>query len=654
MLKIDGYQQDFMMETQHETAMELERIPWSNLVFDQQQQQGTFIGAGAFGVVFRANWLRGKAKKQSVSVAVKVFKIAVKGKLSTLAAIEQSLFDEAHMMHRASDGDVNDFVVKLYGVSSGLVTQEWIAALGIHGPTVLVQDGAEAEGEGEAAGGGGGGGGGGGAVGSKMLALIMKYETGGTLEALLYNPSSPWAANTQERLRVLLEVATGLWHLHNNSEQVIIHGDIKPENVLLSSDMHVRLSDFGLATAREAITRVSKMSSVVSSEGATASGTWNYQAPEMSRNVKKNEKAQRASRSTDIYALGTLMWEVLSGQKPWADCDVADRLLDLRQGENLDMSSLRMDTPVAVRDIIVSCLAFAREDRPRIDDVRICLEQAHNAMKQGDFDVFLSYSWGRGDYRKPLADQIYLCLSNAGYRVWMDSLEMGLDLNGSMTQGIAHSKLVVVLLSPDYVNSRACNYELREVSRLGKPLVVCMVEQGFWREWKKTDGSNTPLIASDSDIIALAKLTTQLYADCSEAMDINWADKDALTTEQRRVLTHGQKAMPMLKSLVQQALASKDVDVGQSPLPLFTAQSASMTEETELQRDAQHVKAAATAAAALAADEGEGVEGKAGVAYVESKAASVAAIAAEAVKKQVAVLSVEEVVIEEEEAGAVK
>jgi len=354
--------------------------------------------------------------------------------------------------------------------------------------------------------------------------------------------------------------------LHNNSEQIIIHGDIKPANCLLTApEMHVRLSDFGLALARETAASSAAMSSTRSSTGETAAGTWQYKAPEMYRSMVK--AAQQASRSTDIYALGTLMWEVLANEVPWSEgepgalswCE-ADRLAALREirtekgaaGIGLNLNKLAMDTPSSVRDIITSCLAFNKEDRPSIDEVRLRLEQEHDTMLQGEFDVFLSYAWGANDCRKPLTDQIYLCLKNAGYRVWMDSIEMGLHLQQGMTQGIIKSTLVVVLMSPDYVSSRACNHELREANRLGKPIVVCMVEPIFWRLWKLADGS-TPVIADDSDIIGLAKLATQLYADCSEASTINWADKENITTEQRRVLTHGPSAIPRLKMLIEEA-----------------------------------------------------------------------------------------------------
>jgi len=119
-----------------EDELLFEHIPWSSLVLEQQGSSSspTCIGAGAFGIVFRAIWLRGKAKKQSVQVAIKIFKISIMGKLASFASIEQNLLDEARMLHQASDCDVNAFVVKLFGVSSGFVTPEWVAALGFSDP----------------------------------------------------------------------------------------------------------------------------------------------------------------------------------------------------------------------------------------------------------------------------------------------------------------------------------------------------------------------------------------------------------------------------------------------------------------------------------------------------------------------------------------
>jgi len=217
----------------------------------------------------------------------------------------------------------------------------------------------------------------------------------------------------------------------------------------------------------------------------------------------------------------------------------------------MNIEQLPMDTPAAVKEMIASCLDRCIALRPSIEQMCACLETACHEFDQKK--LFLSYAWGKNDCRKPLADAIYRCLVDAGYSVWIDSLNMGVDLNRSMTQGIESSSIVVVLFLPDYVQSRACDHELREANRLGKPIVVCMVEPLSWREWKKADGSGEAVIAHDSEFIELAKLTKQLYADCSEACAVEWS---SATSEQRMLLTHGEKAMPMLLSLLSQAAST--------------------------------------------------------------------------------------------------
>jgi len=61
------------------------------------------------------------------------------GVMHSYARIERGLIEEAKLLQRASDSDVNDYVVKLYGVSTGKVTQEWVNALGHFSQSVLLQ-----------------------------------------------------------------------------------------------------------------------------------------------------------------------------------------------------------------------------------------------------------------------------------------------------------------------------------------------------------------------------------------------------------------------------------------------------------------------------------------------------------------------------------
>ena len=129
----------------------------------------------------------------------------------------QSLNKEATAMQSALDEGLNSYVVTFLGIGSGFVTQEWKTCLGRLAPMLTIS----VEG------------------GDKMVALVMKFEEGGTLHDMMHGKAilstsqnreyqpHVWVADTQERLRLLLQIATGLYHLHNG-EPYIVHADGEP------------------------------------------------------------------------------------------------------------------------------------------------------------------------------------------------------------------------------------------------------------------------------------------------------------------------------------------------------------------------------------------------------------------------------------------
>jgi len=156
--------------------------------------------------------------------------------------------------------------------------------------------------------------------------------------------------------------------------------------------------------------------------------------------------------------------------------------------------------------------------------------------------------------RKPLADELYRALRVAGLRVWMDELEMGHDLAASMSDGIAKSDVVVMLVSPTYAASGPCMFEARATAAAGKPLVTCCVEPGFWRSWLAADGSGAPALPDSHELVTLARLKTHLFVDFGVASAVNWTD-ESLAPAERKKLTLPE-ALPRLLALVEAARAS--------------------------------------------------------------------------------------------------
>lgn len=129
--------------------------------------------------------------------------------------------------------------------------------------------------------------------------LVYDYMANGSLDKVLFEDPK-MILNWEQRFKIIKDVASGLLYLHEGYEQVVIHRDIKASNVLLDDELNGRLSDFGLARLYE--------------HGANPNttrvvGTLGYLAPELPRTGK-------ATESSDVYAYGALLLEVVCGRRP--------------------------------------------------------------------------------------------------------------------------------------------------------------------------------------------------------------------------------------------------------------------------------------------------------------------------------------------------
>lgn len=126
--------------------------------------------------------------------------------------------------------------------------------------------------------------------------LSMEYVPGGDLKERL--GAGPLAA--EEALTILEQVARGLGAAHARG---IVHRDVKPGNILFRADGTAVLSDFGIAKSLAGNTNVTSSGAFV--------GSPNYMAPEQARQVEIDHRV-------DIYALGVIFHEMLTGRKPYA------------------------------------------------------------------------------------------------------------------------------------------------------------------------------------------------------------------------------------------------------------------------------------------------------------------------------------------------
>jgi serine/threonine protein kinase len=492
-------------------------------------------------VVFRATWARGAGA--TLNVAVKVLRAG----LLDYAIAEEALTREASTLALACDDNTNDYVVRCFGAARGVATPAWEAAMGALKPQ-LERRQAPPHYQGGA-----------GAAPPppppELLGLVMAFVEGGSLDEKLHG-GVPWQAPTVEKLRLLVGVARGLAHLHSGGgPKCVVHGDLKPANVLLTEGNQPRLIDFGLSKVRDVVVQSARSagSYVGGAGGAQAGGTFTYMAPELYRHRAGAawENAAQPSRSTDVYAFGTLCWEVLSGQRPWAGLTEPERLVELREGVSLDWARLPLDAPPNVRALLPRMVGLLKDQRPRLVDVKVELEQAVGAMDAAPRDIFISYRWKRE--RLPFVDDFYLRLNEEGYGAWLDRVEMGHDMRDHMTRGITNAKVVLVLVSPDYATWRAeatdnCLFELRTAARLRKPIIACMVHPGFWKGWTAQDGSR--VMPEDHELAREANLVGSMFVDLGAVAALDWVAPVPPDEAILRSLLHAETALPCLIKLL--------------------------------------------------------------------------------------------------------
>jgi serine/threonine-protein kinase len=167
--------------------------------------------------------------------------------------------------------------------------------------------------------------------------IVMEYVEGRTLDDRLREGPLP----PEEVRSIALQVCAGLEHAHAHG---LVHRDLKPGNLIQRSDGTVKIADFGIARGDEATELT---------EAGTIVGTAAYLAPEQA-------DSGPITARTDLYALGVLLYELLTGRRPWK----IESLADLARRREQPSAPLPEHVPLGLRDVVERCLAPEPADRP--------------------------------------------------------------------------------------------------------------------------------------------------------------------------------------------------------------------------------------------------------------------------------------------------
>ncbi len=191
------------------------------------------------------------------------------------------------------------------------------------------------------------------------LYIVNEYMPGGSLEDRLDGGPLP----VPDAVRIASELCDALMAAHKTN---IVHRDIKPGNVWFTEDSRVKLGDFGLALAQE--------ESRITEEGAVV-GTVAYMAPEQAR-------GEELAPTSDLYALGVVLYEMLTGRLPFAGQPAA--ILDQHKHARPDAPSQHNgNVPPALDALTLQLLAKSPADRPPAAAVRDALANFETTDEHG-------------------------------------------------------------------------------------------------------------------------------------------------------------------------------------------------------------------------------------------------------------------------------
>ncbi|HEY7411582.1 MAG TPA: protein kinase [Vicinamibacteria bacterium] len=169
--------------------------------------------------------------------------------------------------------------------------------------------------------------------------LTMEYIPGTTLREML---SERGALELVPAMQIAKQICRGLDAIHRAG---IIHGDLKPQNVMVTGGGVAKLMDFGVA--RQA----------AKAEAGAVAGTPRYMSPEQARGGELNERS-------DIYSAGVVMFEMFTGRCPFEDPDMYELMRMHLNDPPPDARTLRAALPESLAQIIRACLAKSRLHRP--------------------------------------------------------------------------------------------------------------------------------------------------------------------------------------------------------------------------------------------------------------------------------------------------
>jgi serine/threonine-protein kinase len=205
--------------------------------------------------------------------------------------------------------------------------------------------------------------------------IVMEYVAGETLKSKIQREGH---LSVEEALDIAEEIAEALEHAHTNN---LVHCDIKPHNILMMPNGRVKVADFGIARA---------ITSSTMTYSGTVVGSVHYFSPEQA-------KGSIITPKSDIYSLGVVLYEMLTGKLPFTGETPVGIALKHLQEEPVSIRKVNPEIPPIVEAVVRKAMMKNSEERPNSTEIVQDIRQAKACLYQNS---------NNNNIRDPFATQV--------------------------------------------------------------------------------------------------------------------------------------------------------------------------------------------------------------------------------------------------------